>query len=174
MMIGPAAAPALCSCCRLYIVNVLHDTSKAGATLDRLLELVVLLGEDMTQSLAREGLTTARAHVLWVLNHEGPATQRVLADALKVTPRNITGLVDGLVATGFVTRERHPTDRRATLVSLTERAAASMGRMQSSHRELAELLFGDMPARRFSAFATGLDHVTDRLREGLRAGQAGR
>jgi DNA-binding MarR family transcriptional regulator len=141
-------------------VNRLHDT------LDRLLELVVLLNEDMTQSLAREGLTVPRAHVLWLLHHHGPSTQRALADALKVTPRNVTGLVDGLAASGHVTREPHPGDRRATLVTLTERAATTMAEMDAGHGRLAELLFGEMP--RFEAFADGLDHVTGRLREALR------
>jgi DNA-binding MarR family transcriptional regulator len=136
--------------------------------LDRLLELVVLLGEDMAQSLAREGLTVPRAHLLWHLHHRGPSTQRALADALKVTPRNVTGLVDGLVASGHVTREPHPTDRRATHVSLTERAAETLAGMSAAHGELAELLFGDMPSRQFRAFAAGLAHVTARLQEVLR------
>jgi DNA-binding MarR family transcriptional regulator len=141
-------------------VNRLHDV------LDRLLELVVLLDEDMTRALAREGLTVPRAHVLWLLHHQGPSTQRALADALKVTPRNVTGLVDGLVASGHVTREPHPSDRRATLVSLTQRAAVTLAEMDTEHGQLAELLFGEMP--RFEEFAAGLDHVTDRLREALR------
>ena len=136
-------------------------------TLDRLLELVVLLNEDMTQSLAQEGLTVPRAHLLWLVQHEGPTTQRALADALKVSPRNVTGLVDGLVADGFVTREPHPTDRRAILVSLTERGTATMAEMHKSHEELADLLFGDLSARRLGAFAGGLDHVVGRLREAL-------
>ena len=137
-------------------------------TLDRLLELVVLLNEDMTGSLAREGLTVPRAHLLWLLHHHGPSTQRTLAAALKVTPRNVTGLVDGLVASGHVTREPHPSDRRATLVSLTERAAATLAEMDAAHQRLSKLLFGDMTERQHRAFATGLAHVIDRLREALR------
>ena len=136
--------------------------------LDRLLELVVLLDDDMTRSLAREGLTVPRAHLAWRVHHDGPTTQRELADALNVTPRNVTGLVDGLVASGFVTRERHPTDRRATLVALTERGAATLAEMERGHRELAQLLFGDMAGRELEAFAGGLSRVTSRLREGAR------
>lgn len=156
-------------------MNILHDQPAGLPTdaLDQLLELVVLLGEDMTQSLAREGLTVARAHLLWLLHHSGPTTQRALADALKVTPRNVTGLVDGLVASGHVTREPHPTDRRATLVSLTERAASTLAEMDRAHRELAALLFGDMSGRQFGAFVDGLGHVSSRLREGLRAAGEG-
>ena len=149
----------------LFIVNRVHDNETD--TLDQLLELVVLVNEDMTRSLAREGLTVPRARLAWLIHHEGPATQRALAGSLKVTPRNVTGLVDGLADAGFVTREPHPTDRRATLVSLTERGAATMAAMDRGHRELAALLFGDMSGREFGAFAAGLDHVVRRLREVL-------
>ncbi len=144
-----------------------------GEALDQLLELVVLLNEDMTQTLARDGLTVPRAHLVWLLHHGGATTQRALADALKVSPRNITGLVDGLVATGLVTREPHPTDRRATLVSLTDRGASTVAEMDRGHRELATLLFGDMADRQFGSFVDGLGHVLRRLREELNASGEG-
>jgi DNA-binding MarR family transcriptional regulator len=137
--------------------------------LDRLLEVVVLLNEDMTQSLARDGLTVPRATLVWLLHHHGPSTQRALADAMRVTPRNVTGLVDGLAASGFVARGPHPTDRRATLVSLTERGAATVAEMARGHRELARQLFGDLPPAQLAAFGGGLAHVTGRLREALQA-----
>ena len=141
--------------------------TKPTTALDRLLELVVLLNEDMTASLARDGLSVPRAHLLWLVHHAGPTTQRALADALKVSPRNVTGLVDGLAADGFVTREPHPTDRRAILVSLTERGATTLAAMDKGHEALAELLFGEMSGRELDAFADGLDHVVRRLREAL-------
>src|SRR5918997_6836412 len=132
------------------MVKSLHDMETA---LDRLLAVTVLLNEDATQSLAKEGLTVPRAHLLWLLHHQGPSTQRALADALRVSPRNVTGLVDGLAASGFVTREPHPTDRRATLVSLTEHGASALAEMDRGHQELAELLFGGMSGRRLEGFA---------------------
>jgi DNA-binding MarR family transcriptional regulator len=135
--------------------------------LDRLLAFVVLLNEDMTESLARDGLSVPRARLVWLLHHQGPMTQRALAESLKVTPRNVTGLVDGLAAAGYVTREPHPTDRRATLVSLTEHGTTTLAAMDRSHKELATLLFGDMPGPQFDAFVGGLDHVLGRLREAL-------
>src|SRR5687768_8718551 len=87
--------------------------------LGMILELVMVLNEDMTQSLERDGLTNSRAPVVWFLGHHGPMTQKELATLMRVSARNITGLVDALEATGFVSRGPHPTDRRATLVSLT-------------------------------------------------------
>lgn len=134
------------------------------AALDRVLELVVLLGDDMTRSLARDGLTVSRAHVIWVLRERGPCTQRELAQALGVSPRTMTGLVDGLVGTGFVTREPHPTDRRAALVTFTARGAATSAAMAEGQRQLADDLFAGIPADRFDCLVAGLDHILGRLR----------
>jgi len=144
-----------------------YDDNRFQVTLDRVLELVTLLNEDMAHGFARDGLTGPRAHLLWELHHRGPSTQRTLADALRVSARNVTGLVDGLVDTGFVTREPHPTDRRATLVSFTELGAKTAGAMDRDHRELARLLFARMPAKRLEGFAEDLDEILSRLRKAL-------
>jgi DNA-binding MarR family transcriptional regulator len=134
------------------------------AALDRLLELTVLLGSDMGSALAARGLTESRTHLLWVLHRGGPTTQQALATALKVSPRNVTGLVDGLASTGFVTREPHPTDRRATLVCLTDHGAQVTAELEAEQHELAKALFRGMPDPRFTELMAGLDQVLDRLR----------
>jgi DNA-binding MarR family transcriptional regulator len=103
--------------------------------------------------------------VVWRLA-EGPLTQAVLAESMKVTPRNVTGLVDGLVETGFVTREPHPTDRRATLVEM-KRGRKVVSDLQQGQVDLAKLLFGDLSDRQLAAFQKGMDHVPDVLREEL-------
>jgi DNA-binding MarR family transcriptional regulator len=141
----------------------MNEKDRFAGALGGILELVVLLNDDMTKSLAKEGLTGSRAHLLWVLRERGPLTQRELAEALQVSARNITGLVDALVATGFVTREAHPTDRRATLVSFTKQGAAASRQLERDREEFAELLFGDMPRDRFDAFVDGLGEVLTRL-----------
>ena len=145
-----------------------------GTALGQVLELTILMNDDMTRSLARDGLTVARAHLLWELHQRGPSTQRVLAEALDVSPRNITGLVDALVATGFVTRQPHPSDRRATLVSFTEHGARTAQEMDEGRAQLAELLFAQMSDRQFDGFTEGLAAVLDRLREELSEAHAGR
>lgn len=135
--------------------------------LDQILELVVLLNDDMTRTLAEDGLTQSRARVLWELHRLGPVPQRTLAEAIEVSPRNITGLVDALVAGGFVTREPHPTDRRATLVSFTKRGADTAAALERDQRGLAEWLFADITDRRVDAFIGTMGDILDRLREAL-------
>jgi DNA-binding MarR family transcriptional regulator len=140
----------------------LHEMRGA---LDRVLELAVLLNADMARDLARRGLTGSRAHLLWELRTRNPSTQQALAEALGVTPRAITGLVDALEKDGFVTREPHPDDRRATLVTFTKRGQTTADALERDHRELARQVFGDMPATTFRGFTRGVDAVLARLRE---------
>lgn len=147
----------------------MRTSADHGAALGQILELTVLMNADMTESLARDGLTTARAHLLWELQQRGPSTQRVLAQALNVTPRNITRLVDGLAATGFVTREPHPTDRRATLVSFTARGSRIAQQLYEGREQLIELLFAGMSDQQFTGLVEGLSEVLARLKDALPA-----
>jgi DNA-binding MarR family transcriptional regulator len=132
-----------------------------------LLQLVVVLNADMTDRLARDGLTVSRAGVLWQVRRHGPITQRALADALGVSARTVTGLVDGLVETGFVTRQAHPTDRRATLVTFTPRATRVVRALERERAAFTRELFAGMSAASFDAFVDGLDHVLGRLQAGV-------
>ena len=147
--------------------------AQRNAALDQLLELTVLLNEDMTRSLAQDGLTVSRATLLWTLARTGPCPQRVLAEALGVSARTVTGLVDGLAADGYVSREPHPDDRRATLVTFTPRATEWLHRQEREQDEFGRLLFGSMPAARFDGLVAGLTDVLTVLHaevERLRAG----
>jgi DNA-binding MarR family transcriptional regulator len=67
-----------------------------------------------------EGLTLPRLLLVERRDCKGPAMMRTLADELGLSPRNMTALVDSLESEGLVRRRPHPTDRRATMVELTE------------------------------------------------------
>lgn len=146
----------------------LHDrpgeTDSASASLNRLFELAEVLGALMERGVAERGLTRARAGLLWALLHRGPMTQRALAAHLRVTPRNVTGLLDALQADGLIAREPHPDDRRATLVTLTEPGRTLTAGLQAGRDELAAHLFGDIPAAQLTAIQDGLETVIARLR----------
>jgi DNA-binding MarR family transcriptional regulator len=136
----------------------------AGEAMDRLFDLAVVLGELMNRRLAEHGLTPARAEVIWLLHHGGPRTQRELSQALKCTPRNVTGLVDALEAAGFVARGAHPTDRRATVVSLTAQGTALVTDWHRDRDHGTAYLLGDTSAADLKTFVTVLDRVLGGLR----------
>ncbi|MFG2549498.1 MarR family winged helix-turn-helix transcriptional regulator [Streptomyces sp. NPDC048581] len=137
--------------------------ASASVSLDRLFELAEVLGSMMERGVAEHGLTRARAGLLWALFHDGAMTQRALAARLQVTPRNVTGLLDALEADGLVARAAHPTDRRATLVSLTEHGRTLTAGLRGGRDALALELFGDMPAAQLAAIQDGLETVIARL-----------
>ncbi|HSK91927.1 MAG TPA: MarR family transcriptional regulator [Euzebyales bacterium] len=143
-------------------MNKLHHS--ADAALERLFEVAGVLADAMRLGLNGSTLTPARAEIVWRIGQQGPMTQRQLSTALRCTPRNVTGLVDALEDLGLVTRQPHPTDRRATLVTLTDRGGETARDWQVGYRQLASHLFGDMDADELTGVVTLLDHVLERLR----------
>ena len=133
--------------------------------LDRLLAVTALLHQDASKSLARDGLTLSRAAALWHLRRHGPATQRDLAAAMNVSARTVTGLVDALVDTGFVGREPHPTDRRANLVTFTDRGTRVVESIERQQQQFVDVLFGGVPDAQFRCFVNGLDDLLRRLHD---------
>ncbi len=144
----------------------------AETLFDRLLELTIVLGRDMDSELERSGLTPSRAHLLWVLNESGPSMQQTLAMTMEMSPRNVTGLVDGLVDGGFVTRQPHPSDRRAFLVTLSARGAEGVASMQAERRRLAMALFGQLSKGDMAATLRAMDEALTRLHELVEAAAA--
>lgn len=135
----------------------------ADHVFDRLLEIALLLQQDIGTAFAGTGLTAARAHLLWVLEHSGPSTQQALAAALEVTPRNVTGLVDALESHSFVERTPHPSDRRATLVRLTASGEQATSAMVADRQAIAARLVEGFPDDRLERLAGDLDTLVERL-----------
>lgn len=123
---------------------MVHQPERRRQALEQLLELTTRLSDGMEVDAAGRGLTLARAEVIWTLHHRGRLRQRDLAEALGVSPRNVTGLVDALEETGFATRAPHPTDRRAILVELTELGTALGDTLAADHEDFARFLFAGL------------------------------
>ena len=140
-----------------------HQNPRGVHVFDRLLELTLLLQADMARSFAQSGLTVARTHLLWELHELGPCTQQRLATALQVSARNVTGLIDALSKGGFLTREPHPTDRRATLVTLTRSGAQTVAAMERDREQLSAQLVADLDEAALEQLGSALDLVTARL-----------
>jgi DNA-binding MarR family transcriptional regulator len=117
----------------------------------------------MTRGLEARGLTRTRATALWTMARYSPLTQREVADILRVTPRNVTKLVDALEQDGFVTRQAHPDDRRAVLVRLTRKGKAAAARMDTEADALAQDLFGDLRADDLATLVRILESVIHRI-----------
>jgi DNA-binding MarR family transcriptional regulator len=90
----------------------------------------------------------SRMRLLCELHRDGPQRMADLASALDVTPRNVTTLVDGLERDGIVHRRPHPTDRRATVIELTDSAHGAVERSIEHEAAIGELFEKLAPADR--------------------------
>jgi DNA-binding MarR family transcriptional regulator len=64
---------------------------------------------------------------------------------LQVHPTSVTSLIDRLERTGYVTRAKHPTDRRTTLATITDEGRRVA---EQATRELNAIGFGTAPLQR--------------------------
>jgi DNA-binding MarR family transcriptional regulator len=131
--------------------------------LERIFRLTVVLADAMAEDLADRGLTRARATLLAQLHQAGPMTQQALANALRVTPRNITGLVRALEADGLVERAPHPTDSRALLVELSTEGRRAAEALAEEHDRLARFLLAKLPVAERKQLIRHLDLLLERL-----------
>src|SRR5262249_23209003 len=84
---------------------------------------------------ASSTLTPQRTRILESLHEKGPQIMAELRDQLGVTATNITALVDGLESEGLVVRKPHPTDRRATVIEITNKASKELAQGCAGFRE---------------------------------------
>jgi DNA-binding MarR family transcriptional regulator len=119
---------------------------------------------DLQDRGAREyGLGFARGRVLWALTESGAVVMRALSQALGISPRTVTGLVDALEADGWVTRSRHPTDRRATIISLTPAAETALAELRENYEALARDLLGDVDPEDLASCRSVITTLEERL-----------
>ncbi|MFE6860978.1 MarR family winged helix-turn-helix transcriptional regulator [Nocardia sp. NPDC057668] len=99
--------------------------------------------------LAPLGLTPGQSRALRTLSRAAePLRMSDLADRLGIVPRSATTVVDALESAALVTRAADPTNRRATLVSLTGTGRSTLARIDAARRKAAENLFATLPPAR--------------------------
>ncbi len=91
-------------------------------------------------------LTIAQVKSLFYISNNGSVNFRMLAAALKVTPSNVTGIIDRLVDQGLVSRTENPDDRRMLMLQLTPQG---------------ETLISGLRERRFSQMSAVLSKLNE-------------
>lgn len=101
---------------------------KLGPTL---LYLGRLVGRRLERALDEQGLgiTPAQARILLALHFQGPLSQQSLALHIDVDPSTLVSTLDVMERDGMAVRDPNPGDRRAHVVSLTERGERQVPRL---------------------------------------------
>jgi DNA-binding MarR family transcriptional regulator len=122
------------------------DDQDPAQLADLLHGLTRRLRRAQAERLAPLGLTPAQERALRLIaDGDEPPRMTELADRLRIVPRSLTTVIDALEAAGLVRREVDPSNRRAILLSLTERGAAFREQQREARRRAAEDLFAPLP-----------------------------
>ncbi|MFI9559192.1 nitroreductase/quinone reductase family protein [Nonomuraea endophytica] len=119
------------------------------------------------------GLHPGQEALLLELDRTGPMIQAQLSEALGCEPPSVTLMSRKLEAAGHIRRAPAPTDKRASVVELTESGKALVAQVKSLWRALAEETVLGLPADTVAALPGVLNTLTanvDTRRPGHRRG----
>jgi DNA-binding MarR family transcriptional regulator len=114
------------------------DTMAAATSIMRAQQIVQTRVEEALRTF---DLTFARYEALVLLgfSRRGALPMGKMGERLMIHPTSVTNIVDRLEAQGFVRRQPHETDRRTTLVTITETGRQVMER---ATKEVVASAFG--------------------------------
>ncbi len=87
------------------------------------------------------GLAPHQVRALRVVARHGDIRPGELAQHLRVAPRSVTDVVDSLEERGLVQRRPDPTDRRATVLTLTDDGRALVAKVEKARKSDAHAYF---------------------------------
>jgi DNA-binding MarR family transcriptional regulator len=111
---------------RLWAEHGWPEAAPGMAAVTSLMRAQQIVAARVDEVLKPHRLTFARYEVLMLLlfSRRGSLSMTRIGERLQVHPASVTNAVDRLEAQALVRRAPHPTDRRATLVELTDEGRA--------------------------------------------------
>lgn len=131
-------------------------TSTADAELRELTRDLLLAGR-LWRKIARRAAArhdvseAASAPLIWI-ERLGPNTrQNTLAEAVGIEGASLVRLIDELQASGLVTRDADPSDRRANVVTLTEKGRRVVTAVNADLMDLRREVFANLTGTELEA-----------------------
>jgi DNA-binding MarR family transcriptional regulator len=113
--------------------------------------------------LAQLGLHTGQEALLLELARTGPSIQAQLSEALGCEPPSVTLMARKLEASGHIRRRPAPTDKRASVVELTDSGRALADQVKELWCALAEETVAGLPAQTAADLPGILKTLTDNV-----------
>lgn len=145
-----------------------------AAPISSLMPVVARTHRTLALALLRDvGLSPGQELLLMQLWDREPQSQAELAELMCVEPPTATKMLGRMEKAGVIARERSTTDRRVTLVSLTDKGRALREPVRAIWADLEEIALGDLTGAERAALLELLQRVvgnvaryTDRHRSG--------
>lgn len=97
-------------------------------------ETFILIDDGDRRLFSRFNLTPPRFYALLHIDEEPGITSSSLSDRMLCDKSNVTRIVKGLEAEGFLLRQPHETDGRSLRLFLTEEGKQILGKVQAAHQ----------------------------------------
>ncbi|MEV7188384.1 MarR family transcriptional regulator [Kitasatospora sp. NPDC093102] len=98
------------------------------------------------EELTGARLTVAQHLVLKMLDAVGACSQQELSEQLRIDRSVMVGCIDALESSGLVVRERHPRDRRAYAVTMTEAGSQALADAEADIAPMMDRVFAALTA----------------------------
>ena len=141
---------------------MIRSTPHLGLLLERAGRIV---GDRLSRSIGRDGVTSDHWRVLRHLADEAGHTMGEIAERLEMNPPTLTKLVDRMVGKSLVQRAADPEDSRRVLVYVTDAGLALLQELQSKvdgHHAALQTLLGERNARQLERLLTMLVDAAER------------
>lgn len=111
---------------RHWVAGGWGDAADGMAAVTSLMRAQQIVLARVEAALREFGVSFARYETLMLLrfSRRGALPMRLVSERLQVHQSSVTNAVDRLEAAGLVRRDPHPSDRRTTLVALTDEGRA--------------------------------------------------
>ncbi|APE35449.1 hypothetical protein BOX37_17515 [Nocardia mangyaensis] len=113
---------------------------------DLVMQVARTLRRRWAAAYAPLGLTPHQARALRVTGEHDGLRLSAVADALRISARSATEVVDALEKAKLVTRKPDPTDRRAILVAVTALGERTLGTLAAARTKEADEFFARLTA----------------------------
>ncbi|MBN1190819.1 MAG: MarR family transcriptional regulator [Dehalococcoidales bacterium] len=110
------------------------------------------------------GLTIAQLKSLFFIVDKEKTSFKKLAEALRVTPPNVTGIVDRLVEQGLVSRTENPEDRRIMLLQATQKGQDLLSTLKTNNKIQMSTILDQLNKEELSSLALGLNALSKAVR----------
>ncbi len=159
--------------------NVLCKTKELIMDKSELVQQVVelqrqvgrIIGQYVPSVWIDSGLTLTQLRSLFLVTNKGSTNFTKLAEALGVTPSNVTGIIDRLEEQGLVRRTQNPEDRREITLQATDKGEALVSNLkEAGMKQMTQILSLlsveelSCLVRRLSAFIKAADSSTGQIR----------
>jgi DNA-binding MarR family transcriptional regulator len=109
----------------------------------------MVAAKQFSERIEQLGLNTRMWGALNVLEAEGAITQHALGKCTGIDPSSMVATIDDLEERGLVERQRHPTDRRAHALHITDQGRETLARGRQLARGAQDDLLAPLsPAER--------------------------